>query len=109
MLPISLGESQKLGGGENMVYSARRRPIEAGKRSGKSKHSYIIYTCFVTNLMCENERILVLVMYNAHYRVNLRWTMTHQGGVNDSSTVSTMETGHKHWPYESQDSETNLT
>lgn len=72
MLPISLGESQKLGGGENMVYGARRRPIEAGKCGRKSKHSYIIYTCFVTNLMSENERILV--MYNAHYRVNLRWT-----------------------------------
>lgn len=78
MLPISLGESQKLGGGENMVYGARRRPIEAGKRSRKGKHSYIIYTCFVTNLMSENERILK--MYNVHYRVNLRWTkesMTH--------------------------------
>lgn len=78
MLPISLGESQKLGGGENMVYGARRRPIEAGKRGRKSKHSYIIYTRFVTNLMSENERILE--MYNVHYRVNLRWTkesMTH--------------------------------
>lgn len=30
-------------------------------------------------------------------------------GVNDSSTLSTMETGDKRRPYESQDSETNLT